>query len=51
MIGVNEGTLDSWVNMAKKRGEARDKPLSAEDRARLEPLMAAVGRGGRVQRS
>jgi transposase len=37
-LGINEGTLGNWMNMAKKRGEVTDKPLSVEDRARLKEL-------------
>jgi transposase-like protein len=34
-LGINEGTLGNWVNMAKKRGEVKDKPLDIDERARL----------------
>ncbi len=37
-LGVNEGTLGNWVNMAKKRGEIKDKPLDIDERARLKEL-------------
>jgi transposase len=37
-LGVNEGTLGNWMNMAKKRGEVTDKPLTIDDRARLKEL-------------
>jgi transposase len=37
-LGVNEGTLGNWMNMAKKRGEVTEKPLTADDRARLKEL-------------
>ena len=37
-LGVNEGTLGNWVNMAKKRGEIKDKPLDIDERARLKDL-------------
>jgi transposase len=32
-FGINEGTLGNWVNMAKKRGEVKDKPLDVAERA------------------
>lgn len=37
-LGINEGTLGNWMNMAKKRGEVADKPLTIDDRARLKEL-------------
>jgi transposase len=37
-LGVNEGTLTNWVNMAKKRGEVAEKPLTADERAELREL-------------
>jgi transposase-like protein len=37
-LGVHEGTLGNWVNMAKKRGEIKDKPLNIDERARLKEL-------------
>jgi len=37
-LGINEGTLGNWMNMAKKRGEVTDKPLTIDDRARLKEL-------------
>jgi transposase len=37
-LGVNEGTLGNWVNMAKKRGEIKDKPLDIGERAELKEL-------------
>jgi transposase len=37
-LGVNEGTLGNWMNMAKKRGEVTEKPLTIDDRARLKEL-------------
>jgi transposase len=37
-LGVHEGTLGNWVNMAKKRGEIKDKPLDINERARLKEL-------------
>jgi len=43
-LGVNEGTLGNWVNMAKKRGEIKDKPLDIDERARLKELEEEVRR-------
>lgn len=37
-LGVNEGTLGNWVNMAKRRGEVKEKPLEVDERAQLEEL-------------
>lgn len=37
-LGINEGTLGNWVNMAKKRGEVKDKSLDIDERARLKEL-------------
>lgn len=37
-LGINEGTLGNWVNMAKKRGEFKEKPLEVDERARLKEL-------------
>jgi transposase len=37
-LGVHDGTLGNWMNMAKKRGEIKDKPLEVGDRARLKEL-------------
>lgn len=37
-LGINEGTLGNWVNMAKKRGEIKEKPLDIDERARLKEL-------------
>jgi transposase len=34
-LGINEGTLGNWVNMATKCGEVKDKPLDIDERARL----------------
>lgn len=36
--GINEGTLGNWVNVAKKNGTVKEKPLSVDDRARLKEL-------------
>jgi transposase len=43
-LGINEGTLGNWVNMAKKRGEIKDKPLDVGERARLKELEEEVRR-------
>jgi transposase len=43
-LGINEGTLGNWVNMAKKRGEVKDKPLDVDERARLKELEDEVRR-------
>lgn len=37
-LGINEGTLGNWVQMAKKRGEFKDKPLEVDERAELKEL-------------
>lgn len=37
-LGINEGTLGNWVDMAKKRGEVTERPLDDEDRATLKEL-------------
>jgi transposase len=37
-LGVNEGTLTNWVNMAKKRGDVKEEPLDIDERAELKEL-------------
>lgn len=37
-LGINEGTLGNWMNLAKKRGELAEKPLSLDERAELAEL-------------
>ena len=37
-LGVHDGTLGNWMNMAKKRGEIKDNPLDLGERARLKDL-------------
>jgi transposase-like protein len=41
-LGIDEGTLGNWVNMAKKRGEIKKKPLDIDERARLKELEEEV---------
>lgn len=43
-LGINEGTLGNWVNMAKKRGEFKEKPLDIDERAELKELREEVRR-------
>lgn len=43
-LGINEGTLGNWVNMAKKRGEFKEKPLDIDERAELKELRDEVRR-------
>ena len=37
-LGINEGTLANWVNLAKKSGKLKEKPLDTDERARLKEL-------------
>ena len=37
-LGLNEGTLGSWVNAAKRSGSIKDKPLTVDERARMKEL-------------
>ena len=37
-LGINEGTLGSWVSRAKVSGKVKDKPLDIDERARLKEL-------------
>ena len=37
-LGINEGTLGNWVQLAKKRGEFTEKPLEIDERAELKEL-------------
>ena len=43
-LGINEGTLGNWVNMAKKRGDVKEKPLDISEQARLKELEDEVRR-------
>jgi transposase len=43
-LGINEGTLGNWVNMAKKRGEFKETPLDIDERAELKKLREEVRR-------
>ncbi len=37
-LGMNEGTLGSWVARAKESGKVTEKPLTVDERARLREL-------------
>ena len=37
-LGILEATLGSWVNLAKKNGTIVEKPVTADERARLREL-------------
>jgi transposase len=37
-LGINEGTLGNWVNVARKNGTIKEKPASADERAELREL-------------
>ena len=37
-LGINEGTLGSWVTRAKQAGKVTEKPLTIDERARLKEL-------------
>lgn len=37
-LGIGAETLRNWVNVAKKRGEFKEKPLEVDERARLKEL-------------
>jgi transposase-like protein len=43
-LGINKGTLGNWVNVAKKRGDIKEKPLGIDERARLKELEEEVRR-------
>ena len=37
-LGIHEATLGNWVNIAKKSGKLKDKPLETGERAELKEL-------------
>ncbi|WP_081982005.1 transposase [Streptacidiphilus albus] len=37
-LGLNEGTLGSWVNAAKRSGSIKDKPLTIDERVHMKEL-------------
>lgn len=37
-LGIHEATLGNWVNLAKKDGTVNEKPVTADERARLREL-------------
>jgi transposase-like protein len=37
-LGIHEATLGNWVNLAKKNGTIVEKPVTADERARLREL-------------
>ena len=37
-LGIHEATLGNWVNLAKKNGTVLEKPVTADERARLREL-------------
>ena len=37
-LGINEGTLGSWVARAKESGKVTERPLTTDERARLREL-------------
>ena len=37
-LGIHEATLGNWVNLAKKDGTVTEKPVTADERARLREL-------------
>jgi transposase len=37
-LGIHEATLGNWVNLAKKSGTVTEKPVTADERARLREL-------------
>lgn len=37
-LDINDGTVNDWVNMARKNGSIKEKPLEVNERARLNDL-------------
>jgi transposase len=37
-LGIHEATLGNWVNLAKKNAAIAEKPVTADERARLREL-------------
>ncbi len=37
-LGIHEATLGNWVNLAKKNGTVIERPVTADERARLRVL-------------
>ena len=37
-LGIHAATLGNWVNLAKKDGTVTEKPVTADERARLREL-------------
>jgi transposase len=37
-LGIHEATLGNWVNLAKRNGTVVEKPVTADERARLREL-------------
>ena len=37
-LSINERTLANWVNIAKKSGKLKEKPLDTDERAELREL-------------
>jgi transposase len=37
-LGIHEATVGNWVNLAKENGTIAERPVTAEERARLREL-------------